>query len=505
MRPLLLRAACCRRRWPLLSAIIVFGMVAVLVSEQWKQAAELERPEDDLERSEADMAKATPPQETGPQSAPTPEKREFYGAARTLFSSNSLNQAKSLKASQEPETPSVTAAGLPSDAIPGSPPPPSGPETSKVRAFSRYDHDLDLVDQSTLEPLTAKWLKAREAVYQQRKSRLREVCAARGVRLAQSRTERSVLSAEVNHIAEGPEEVVKASHFTVVPPLKTMTCLVNKVASTSLLETFLKITGHGVPVFETLGSPHSIAKLLHPTKPGQFELAQKQYFKFLLVRHPLERLISAYEDKVVRADHPSLIYLRKAVIASHERSNIREDVYQQLRSPDANETAILARHDVLIAAYRAEVQQRGGVPSFTEFLDFALASDPTGDSFDSHWTPYWRQCTPCHIDYDVIGNLETARDDFKYLWHRMKIYTEVKIPRQNALHGSSSVISNQRLASSSVASDQHLASYLAPVPAATVAKLRDMFKLDFDMFGYDWEGMLQLSGHCKVGVKCVLA
>ena len=35
-----------------------------------------------------------------------------------------------------------------------------------------------------------------------------------------------------------------------------------------------------------------------------------------------------------------------------------------------------------------------------------------GTGFSSHWVPYWRECSPCQIDYDMIGKLETGFDDF---------------------------------------------------------------------------------------------
>ncbi|XP_037073248.1 histone acetyltransferase Tip60-like [Pollicipes pollicipes] len=228
-------------------------------------------------------------------------------------------------------------------------------------------------------------------------------------------------------------------------------------------------------------------------KPGQFELAKKQYFKFMFVRHPLERLISAYEDKVVRANHPSLLALRRSILATHEDLYIRQRVYELLRAGTGNDTALLADYDAQLAEYRGQVEQRHGVPTFAEFLDFVLASEPTGDTFDSHWTPYWRQCAPCHMDYDVIGMLETGADDFKYMWHRMKIYSSVRIPRQNALQRNSTAL------------EEHARRYLAPVHPATVARLGHRFRLDFELFGYDWEQMLRLSGHCAATGRCVLA
>ena len=53
--------------------------------------------------------------------------------------------------------------------------------------------------------------------------------------------------------------------MSVVPQLGALLCLVNKVASTSLLDTLLKLAGHGVPVYnQNLSSPHTHAEVLRP-------------------------------------------------------------------------------------------------------------------------------------------------------------------------------------------------------------------------------------------------
>ena len=35
-----------------------------------------------------------------------------------------------------------------------------------------------------------------------------------------------------------------------------------------------------------------------------------------------------------------------------------------------------------------------------------------GEGFASHWVPYWKKCSPCLLNYDMIGKLETGNDDF---------------------------------------------------------------------------------------------
>ncbi|XP_043243058.1 carbohydrate sulfotransferase 11-like [Amphibalanus amphitrite] len=484
------------RRWPLAAALLLTVAAGALLSGPWTASHD----SDHLVWG-------------GPAAAAGPAQRlEFYGAARNLFSSDgrpvspspssvgsgdllSVIVSSSSAAEEPSDVPIPSPSQEPAPAPAADPPSTNSAPTEDVpheRAFDRYDHELERVRPEDVEPLAESWLRARERLYAARRRRLKRVCLARGMELAKHTTERSVLaigSADPG----GPVETIKVSHFTVVPPHKTMACLVNKVASTSLLGTFLKLTGHGVPLFDELSSPHSIASLLHPTKPGEFALATKHYFKFMFVRHPLERLISAYEDKVVKVDHPSLLHLRKSIFNTQEDIRIRNRTYALLRANAANRTELLADYETKLAAYRAEVKARHNVPTFGEFLDFVLAMDPTGDNFDSHWTPYWRQCTPCHMHYDVIGKLEDGSDDFKYVWHRMKIYDKVKIPRMNALKRNGTSL------------EDHVRTYLTPVRASVIWKLRALFKLDFEMFGYDWEEMLRWSGHCPTSGTCALA
>jgi len=361
--------------------------------------------------------------------------------------------------------------------------------------FSHWEKELEPVDVMQLEPMSLAWLRERERVYEERRATLAAACARLGVRRNGSTPEVAWGALQPSHSVV-PVETVKPSHFSVVPQLKTLFCLINKVASTSLLGTFLKIAGHGVPVF-TSGkrSPHASAKFLHPKKPGDLETARQEYFKFLFVRHPLERLISAYEDKVVRAAHRSLQSLRRAILNAHEDIFIRQPATARFEEDRSREREIMKDYKRDLAAYRAEVKQRNSVPTFQEFLDFALIEGKlTGDSFDSHWTPYWKQCSPCHIQYDVVGKLDTAADDFKYVWSRLGILDSAPIPW---IHSSQSQSRRTSLM-------DRIRAYLGPLRPDTVRSLREHFRPDFELFGYDWRGMLDAAGHCRPSAPCEL-
>ena len=81
----------------------------------------------------------------------------------------------------------------------------------------------------------------------------------------------------------------------------------------------------------------------------------------------------------------------------------------------------------------------------------------------------------------------------QYVWNQLGIYRTVGIPW---LH-------HQPRPDSDLG--RRLRAYLAPLRADTIRRLRSLFRPDFDMFGYDWRQMLDVSGHCRAGELCDLA
>lgn len=96
---------------------------------------------------------------------------------------------------------------------------------------------------------------------------------------------------------------------------------------------------------------------------------------FLVVRHPLERLLSAYKDKIVHA-----------VPKSHHMSLRRR----------------------IIKTYRKKWKQNTEppYPTFEEFVRYILRSKKISDM---HWVSVTAFCTPCMFDFDYIAHMETLQ------------------------------------------------------------------------------------------------
>ena len=81
-------------------------------------------------------------------------------------------------------------------------------------------------------------------------------------------------------------------------PQRLLYCPVFKAASTSWLVNYFKLSNSSSDPKE--GNLHSKITNLFPP-PATFKLRKKIYnesVKFIIVRHPFERLVSAYRDKL---------------------------------------------------------------------------------------------------------------------------------------------------------------------------------------------------------------
>ena len=124
--------------------------------------------------------------------------------------------------------------------------------------------------------------------------------------------------------------------------------------------------------------------MLRPTRSLIFDpgtdkgtLRRSKLFTFIFVRHPFERLVSAYTDKFI--------------------VNKNFEFINGLRDNDI--------HNRLINDNNV---------SFEQFVNFVIdeISMDTMSEGSLHWWPYSNLCQMCEIDYSYIGNLEVSQNYF---------------------------------------------------------------------------------------------
>lgn len=156
------------------------------------------------------------------------------------------------------------------------------------------------------------------------------------------------------------------------------------------------------------------------------------YTKFLVVRDPYERLLSAFRDKLER---PGNNYFQKNVV-SIVRKRFREG-------------------------------QTDGVEgiTFSQFVSF-LNSRKWGE-YDEHWRPFTQTCFPCGIRYDVIGKYETLVEDSERFLRLIGAPENLHYPPYNPRNTSSL-----------------LPHYLDTLTPRQLIGLHTTYKMDLEMFNY---------------------
>ena len=105
--------------------------------------------------------------------------------------------------------------------------------------------------------------------------------------------------------------------------------------------------------------------------------------------------------------------------------------------------------------------------TFREFVQFVV----DGNTEDMHWVPIAKVCDLCVVFYDVIEKFETLERDQHYLLHRMG-KTEL-LPLLAGLHTNHGSHSGTNITRYLDYLDEHL-----------LWSLKEIYKDDFDLFGY---------------------
>jgi len=187
-----------------------------------------------------------------------------------------------------------------------------------------------------------------------------------------------------------------------------------------------------------------------PSKEADRRKALDNATKFLVVRHPLDRLVSSYLDKVAdTTKEPNLLKhrdVKNAILAQAGRT-----------------------------AKEGEVQ----VPTFPEFIDYVVKEtvgleSPKDWKGVMTWKSYYAKCLPCDVKYDAIMKLETHTEDEKWLINTKNL-TQL------------SRVRDWRHLSSNSALRKELIGQLSK---AQLQSIYTNYKVDFEMFNYTMDKYL---------------
>lgn len=223
---------------------------------------------------------------------------------------------------------------------------------------------------------------------------------------------------------------------------KIMYCQIPKVSGSTWFAVLVNHTEIGKQytieeLTAKVGFVQKFKKRLKPGKPYDANVHQN-YTKFMFVRHPFNRLVSAYKNKADITRHSDVLYIE---IKAYFQHNLTRE------------------------------QLKNFIPSFQEFVDFALHYD------DKHWRSFQYFCNPCHVNFDYILRLETFERDSKIL---MKdIFPEAgPVPHANPTQNDTNTF--QGIVKPKVLE------MLAQLSKETLDKLYEKYAFDLEFYGYSF-------------------
>ncbi|XP_038061998.1 carbohydrate sulfotransferase 11-like [Patiria miniata] len=173
------------------------------------------------------------------------------------------------------------------------------------------------------------------------------------------------------------------------------------------------------------------------------------YTKFLQVRHPFVRLISAYRNKI-SGETP-------LVNQGEEFGQMAEYIVRKYRRGAGIEDYNLSTLHV----------------TWAEWIRYL--TDPTERrDFNAHWREVYKLCLPCRINYDFIGNLETVGSDSGFMLDHLGL-ADLHFPSSRAAYLHDSEKRGEALF------DQ----YFGNVSREDIQRLYDIYKVDFELFGFE--------------------
>lgn len=183
------------------------------------------------------------------------------------------------------------------------------------------------------------------------------------------------------------------------------------------------------------------------------EVFSSRFTRVLFVRHPFERLASAYKERIA--------------ILPKDRIE-PEPYYDKIR-------IFICRRFTLINRYRLSMNKKdpceNHIPSFEHFIKYILSIADSNNGInrlDGHWKPFSLICQVCQFKYNFIGKYETFKNDFQLFLN----YFNISEWKSEKRRGASGYTTWQYRQFYSSLSDQ------------LICRLKSLYYYDFYLFNY---------------------
>ncbi|CAK8673554.1 carbohydrate sulfotransferase 10-like [Clavelina lepadiformis] len=244
---------------------------------------------------------------------------------------------------------------------------------------------------------------------------------------------------------------------------RTLYCQTPKVGSTNWLKVFSVLEGKFNDT-ENSAQVHNVPLLLLSyLNATEREFVLTNYTKFMVIREPFQRILSAYRDKFLPHAGAGIPMFR----------NLGKKIAARYREDDA-----IPRD---LKKYNKLAQKI--TPSFQEFLQYVVDGNnyviPTHYSEPRHWQRQIDLCYPCRINYDYVIDMKYAEEEANFVLKSAGVPPEIRYPKN--LNLPLDEMSKGDIAKRYQALPQQFYSKVNP---KIVNDLYHYYKCDYDMFGF---------------------
>ena len=224
------------------------------------------------------------------------------------------------------------------------------------------------------------------------------------------------------------------------------------MASRNLIRYFLKLSNPSRNSQELENTHvhvnHSALVDLVPLADYSYEDAMyrlQHYKKVVFLRHPVDRLLSAWNDKLYNND-TAFEYLRRAIIATCRYNSSTNNI---------------------------DKITKDGPVTLLELFQFLNQSLVPTKYWNEHWKPMNEVCQLCFINYDYIGKIEYFSEEVAFIVEKvMKIESSESIP--------------PLFTSPPIAYSEHRLKELAKLPTDLFNRVMAKYERDFQIGGYSY-------------------
>ena len=234
-------------------------------------------------------------------------------------------------------------------------------------------------------------------------------------------------------------------HTIVDDKHQLLYCFIPKVGCANWKRVFNTLYGSVASPEEVHRVDHKSMILLSTYTEPEVQYRLKNYFKFMYVRHPIDRLLSAYRNKFgehfVNFEKKYGVHIVKKFRPNPPRFPKGDDV------------------------------------TFAEFMLYIANTDPA--ELNEHWNHYTYLCQPCHVPYDYVGYFEEFDTDVNSLLNILNLSKVLHFPKKQDYY--------------KTVSDEEKMGYMRIVPNSTLKMVARKLARDFKIFGYRADSLSGLS------------